>query len=165
MHMIKPKRHAAAQKKLPKSERSPFIPSHEMVSPKAGYIIWKDSKVVIFYSNDLANTPSKGLLHGDDLEAIDCVNGLGILYRWTRTEVMHRTAFLVLAQIVAYYLFMNGVDRLDQKQATNATKRKEKRRNMNIFLDILDLACTQAHSLLCTIGVKNKPIEFVEFKR
>jgi hypothetical protein len=120
------RQHAAMQKKKPKTERTPFIPMHEKVHPKAGYIVWKDSNVVIFYTNDLAATPSQNVVVGTDQEAIDCVSGLGTLFCWTGTEVMHCTAFLVPAFIVAYNLFMNGVDRLDQKRATNATKRRGK---------------------------------------
>jgi hypothetical protein len=48
---------AGSQKKPQKSQRTPFIPSHKKVSPNAGYVIWNDSEVVIFFSNDLASTP------------------------------------------------------------------------------------------------------------
>jgi hypothetical protein len=60
---------------------------------------------------------------------------------------------------------MNSVDRMDQKRATNPTRRKEKKIYMSLFTYVLDLACTQAHALL--MGLKNceKVMPFVELKR
>jgi hypothetical protein len=34
-------------KKHPK-EQTPFVTCHELVAERAGYIVWKDSKLVIF---------------------------------------------------------------------------------------------------------------------
>jgi hypothetical protein len=81
---------------------------------------------------------------------------------------MHRTCFRVPSFIVAYNAFMSGVCRLDQKRATNATKRRERKVYMSIFTYVLDLACTQAHALFVFTQTKTKKNEklfdFVEFK-
>jgi hypothetical protein len=42
-----------------------FVPPMDNVSPDCGYILFKDSKIVIFYSNDLDGMPSKAIL--DDM--------------------------------------------------------------------------------------------------
>ena len=39
------------------------------VSDKSGYIIWKDRKVVIIYTNDLLITPKKDVLYSSDEQA------------------------------------------------------------------------------------------------
>ena len=91
------------------------------MADNAGYIVWKDSKVVVFYTTDLAATPTRPLIDGTDAEAIMCVNGLAALGRWTGNESMSRTTFQVPAIIVAYNTFMNSVDRMDQLRSTNAT--------------------------------------------
>jgi hypothetical protein len=140
-----------------------------MVAECAGYIVWVDSKLVIFYSNILQSTPLKPILDGHDEEVIACVRGLGKLHRWVGNEIMHCTCFKVPSIIVAYNAFMSGADCLDQKRATNATKRREKKVYMSIFTYVLDLACTQAHSLFVSTQNKTKVheklFEFVEFKR
>ncbi len=61
--------------------------------------------------------------------------------------MLHRTEFLVPAPIVAYSMFMNRVDRMDQLQATLATQCKEKRLHMTMFTYVLDLAVSQAYSI------------------
>jgi hypothetical protein len=77
-------------------------------------MIFKDSKVVVFYSNNLFERPLEAVLHGSDDRAVKCVHGLSTISRWTGTEVLHRTDFLVPAPIVAYNKFMNRVDHMDQ---------------------------------------------------
>ena len=70
-------------------------------SKKSGFIIWKDKKRVIFYTNDLKFTPSEDILCGSTQEAIDAVHGLAPIKRWTGTESLQRTTFLAPAPIVA----------------------------------------------------------------
>ena len=48
----------------------------DLVAGKAGYIVFKDSKVGIFYSNDLQSTPSAPTLDANNEEAIKCIHGL-----------------------------------------------------------------------------------------
>ena len=88
---------------------------HDLVAENAGYIVWKDKKIVIFYTNDLASSPSVPILDGSEPEARSAVHGLAILSRWTGKEIFHRTLFSVPSPIVAYNMFMNSVDRMDQK--------------------------------------------------
>ena len=86
------------------------------VAPNCGYIIYKDRKDVIFYTNDLAATPNELVVIGnDDSHAIHCVNGLGKLHRWTDDCMLQCEVFMAPAIIVAYNLFMNAVDRMDQR--------------------------------------------------
>jgi len=86
------------------------------------------------------------------------------MQRWSGSESLHRTTYYVPSVIAAYNLYMNSVDRMDQKRATNATKRKEQRLYMTIFTYILDLACHQAFSLLQTMRPREN-LSFQEFKR
>ena len=100
------------------------------------YVMFKDKKIVAFYSNDFP----------DDLEVPEQVmdpdvhpnldkkiGGLAMLHRWTGDESMKRTRFMVLVMIVIYNLFMNAVDRFDQKHAACAILRKEMRVSKSIF--------------------------------
>ncbi len=137
--------HTAQQRRL--NSRSPFIPPLDHVADNSRFIIFKDSKVVVFYSNDLLETPPEGVLHASDDRAVRCVHGLSTISRWTGNEVLHRTDFLVPAPIVAYNKFMNGVDRMDQLHSTHVTQRREKRVHMTIFTYLLDLSVTQAYAI------------------
>ena len=60
--------------------------SKKTVARSCGYIVWKDRKVVVFYTNDLSDTPTKDFLHiakeTDSEEAIRCVGGLVDVERW-----------------------------------------------------------------------------------
>jgi hypothetical protein len=80
-------------------------------------------------------------------EAIKLCRGVAKLHRWTGTEVLNRSSFLVPAPIIAYNMFMNGVDRMDQLRSTNITQRREKRLYMTMFTMCLDLAIHQAYCL------------------
>ncbi|ETP23153.1 hypothetical protein F441_03678 [Phytophthora nicotianae CJ01A1] len=81
------------------------------IAPNAGYIVFRDKLTVVFYTNDLAGTPSQRVQSGDSHEAIWLCRGLAPLRRWTLDSVLHRKTFHVPAMAVAYNLFMNGVDR------------------------------------------------------
>ena len=54
-----------------------------------GYNIRKDRKVVVLYTNDLIDTPTKDILHSknesNSEEAIRCVGGLEYVERWDNT--------------------------------------------------------------------------------
>jgi hypothetical protein len=60
---------------------------------------------------------------------------------------LKRSTFMVPAPIIAYNMFMNGVDRMDQLGSTNITQRREKRLYMTMFTMCLDLAVYQAFCL------------------
>ena len=156
--------HNKLQKNLPSNERKPFTPPTSQVADKAGYIIFKDKKIVIFYTNDLACTPSKPILLGKSEEAIKAVNGLGKLYRWTGNENMCRIEFLVPIMVVAYNKFMSGIDRIDQLIATYSYIGREIRLNYKILLYVIDLCIYNAFSLQKQLENSDK-INVREFKR
>ncbi|KAE9332458.1 hypothetical protein PR003_g14511 [Phytophthora rubi] len=101
--------HDKAQKQLPKALRSTYQPILQLAD-RSGYIIYKDCKVVIFYSNDLLATPTSRTLRGNSAEAVACCHGLYPIRRWTNDRVMHRKIFMAPAVIAMYNRFMNGVD-------------------------------------------------------
>ena len=73
------RQHRKKQNRLPTAKRNPFqYPTHKLAD-KTGSIVWKDRKGVLFYTNDLATTPSQELFDGGDMETITCVNGLANL--------------------------------------------------------------------------------------
>ena len=159
------KAHASEQRRKPPGERTTFLAPTELVAENAGYIVWKDTKVVVFYTNDLCHTPSREILDMDDAEAIDCVHGLVPIDRWTGNEPLYRTTFMAPAIIVAYNMFMNSVDRMDQRRATNPTRQKEQRLHMSLFTFILDLSALQAFALRQVIDDGSNVLDFVSFKR
>ena len=118
-------------------------------SPNASYIVFCDSKLVIFYTNDLTITPSKDLLEVTNKEAISCVQGVGPLHRWTGNKTAGRSVFYVPAMIVGYKMYMNSADILDQRRSTNPAQKNEKCLNMSIFTMVLDLAIYNANLLHC----------------
>ena len=125
-----------------------------VASKNAGYIIFKDRVVVTFYTNDLASTPTKQLQFKNK-ESVMCVRGLAPMERWLGNESMHRTVVQVPAIIVAYNIFMNGVDKFDQYRSTNATERREKRVTMTIFTFLLDAAMMNAYAIQGLIDPRN----------
>ena len=157
--------HQSKMRTLDKKDRYPFEYPRDHKADKSGYILWKDSKVVIFYANCLKSTPSQSLLMGSSDEVIKCVHGLAVLNRWTGDETMSRSSFKVPAIIVAYNRYMNGVDRADQLRMVNPTKRKEKRLYMNIFTYMLDLGIVNAYTLYKEYAKLSNDYDFSEFKR
>ena len=154
-------------KGLPKDKRYKFTYPREssQKSENAGYILWKDSKIVVFYANCLQSTPSARLLVGTSDEAIKCVHGLSCLERWTGDETMNRTKFMVPAIIVAYNCCMNGVDCADQMRSINQCKRKEKRLYMNLFTYFLDLGLVNTFGLYSQGAKLSAGYAFHNFKR
>jgi hypothetical protein len=67
------------------------------------------------------------MIGNDNERAIICVNGLSKLHQWTDGCMLHRQAFMAPSPIVAYNLFMNVVDCMDQHQQPLACHRQEKR--------------------------------------
>ena len=161
------KQHVAAQKKIknPK-ERVPFKPTHGLKAEYAGYIIFIDKKPVIFYTNDLKKTPPEDIMHGEDERAQECVHGVCTVHRWTGSEYMYRTQFQVAAPIAAYNIFMNAVDRMDQRRIYHPTRRSEKRVTMTLWTYIIDLCCHNAYAVLGVIDKQRaQKTDFREFKR
>lgn len=67
--------------------------------------------------------------------------------RWTEESVAGKTYFNVPAIIVAYNIFMNAVDVMDQLRANNMTRRREKRLSMSMFGFVVDLAVHNAFAV------------------
>ncbi|GMF34531.1 unnamed protein product [Phytophthora fragariaefolia] len=84
------KAHNQREKGLKISQRTPFVPTLPR-PPHAGYIAFRDKKVVLFYTNDLAATPIANVVDGSTREAQKCCNGLGFVQRWTETEVFRKS--------------------------------------------------------------------------
>ena len=112
--MLLKKAHDLEQKKVSKANRVPFVALQPQKVHNAGFIVFKDKKPVISYTNDLAHTPDKAILQADEENAINCIPGLGPLCQWAGNELLGRTVFYVPAPIVAYNIFMNAVDIMDQ---------------------------------------------------
>ena len=140
-------------------------------SDKAGYIIFGDAKIVIVYTNDLLHTPSKDILHSNDKEAVEVVHGQAPIERWTGGEFVGRTVLHVPAPVVAYNVFMNGVDKMDQMRSTNPTRRREKKVSTTILTGIMDLCVHNAYviyGILCASDKKEgrpKKKTLRDFKR
>ena len=75
------KEHKKAMKKAPKQYQKTFDVPEDVASDKAGYILFKDKNIVIFYSNNLKKTPEEVISWGDNKDAIESVRGLSALYR------------------------------------------------------------------------------------
>jgi len=56
--------HQALNRNVSKAEKTEFVPPFDRIADSAGYIVFKDAKVVIFYTNDLNGTPSAAILQG-----------------------------------------------------------------------------------------------------
>ena len=138
------------------------------VANHSGFLLWNDRKLVVFYTNDLACTPSQDILDWKSPEAVKCVHGLCAINRWTGSEVFHRSTIEVPAIVAAYNLFMNGVDRMDQVRSTAPARRAERRLSMSIFTWLLDLSSHNAFAIYSQLRGMDKSlpnITFQEFKR
>lgn len=153
-----------AQKKLPEHLQTSYTPPEDCA--QCGYVVFRDKLTVIFYTNDLAGTPSQRVLLGASPEAIWLCHDLAPLRRWTGEQVLHRQTFQVPAAVVAYNLFMNGVDRVDPLRSTNPIRGKEKRLSMSILTWAIDLALINAFALFQKVaGPGASRVTLREFKR
>lgn len=90
-----------AKKKLLRNLRTKYSAPGE-TSDRAGFIVLLDKRLVIFYTNDLARTPSTGVQGGDTSEANVCCHGLYPMRRWTGSEVMHRKIIMAPVIVATY---------------------------------------------------------------
>jgi hypothetical protein len=68
------------------------------VAKNCGYIVYNDSKIIIFYTSDLADTPKEWFaIDNDNVDAIRCVHGLAPLHQWTDECKINREKFDVPA--------------------------------------------------------------------
>lgn len=131
---------------------------------QAGFVLWKDKKIVTFYSNDLLCTPTNPISGPENTESVRSVRGLAKIARWHGFKVLHRTEFMAPARVVVYNTYMNAVDRMDQHRSTNPTRRREKRLSMTIFSLIIDLAVHNAFALYKVIDPTGI-LGYQDFKR
>ena len=80
---------------LRKRSNDPAIKSYKIVPDRliqanSGFIFFKDAKVVIFYSNDLLNTPRNRICLASDDETLLTVRGTVDIERWVGTETIGR---------------------------------------------------------------------------
>ena len=109
---------------MKRSERGSWLLGHTLDKPTGRreegtraeknwlYFIQRQ-EVVIFYTNDLTETPRQDVEGSSEL-TLKCVHDLTPLQRWIGNEAMTRTTLQVPCSIVAYNLFINSVDRFDQ---------------------------------------------------
>lgn len=143
------KKHKAAMNKLPRAQQVPFKAPSPTVSEKAGFILFMDNKLVIFYTNDLAHTPTEDILNATSESCIAAVRGLVGVRRWIKdVDIFHRSLLQVPVMILIYNIFMSGVDRLDQQRSTNPIRRREKRVSRTVFGLIFDTAMANGYSLM-----------------
>lgn len=96
------------------------------ITPHSGYIIWKESKIVSIFTNDLADAQSADFLGDKEDETKRCVCGFASIRRCNGDDIMHRRELRGPKCLGAYNLFMNGIDKLDQLRSTSPTMRREK---------------------------------------
>ena len=101
------------EKKNPEKERKKFLPPTSEIAIKAGYILFKDSKVVAFHSNDLVISPSNTITRSEDPEFAVSVRGLGKIEIWTGSKNLVRADLLVANLIITCDKLMSRVDRYD----------------------------------------------------
>lgn len=141
----------------------------------AGYILWKDNKIVTFYTNDLAcDVPERqpnwdgvddviSIISGRDtyrlpIPVSQCLRGTASVQRWTDENHAHRASVMVPSHIVAYNMFMNGVDVMDQLRGYCKTKRRDKNLSTSMVGFLLDFAIHNAYgvykvSLTCNVSL------------
>ena len=121
------------------------------VSEKCGYILWKDRKVVVFYTDDLLLTPDKDFLHStdenDNKDGAKFFGGFAPVLRWDTAQNLNRRTFLSPALVWLYNMFMNKVDVMDHELAVNVTSRKEEKVSTLVYTHVLDLVVNDANSI------------------
>lgn len=93
----------------------------------SGYVVWKDNKVVIFFSNELENTPPVYVLSCHEADVVRCVRGLVYIRRWNDEDIMRRRVLHVPGITCTFNIFMNSVYKTDHLRSTTLTRRREKR--------------------------------------
>ena len=151
-----------------------------MKSECAGFIVFKDTKTVVFYTNDLAfdvpfQTPMvySASTAREQLKMTQCVRGLVNIKRWTDDSYATKTDYKVPVSIALYNMLMNSVDVMDQYRANNMTSRRDCRLSTSLFGLCLDLAVHNAFAVYS--AMRMEPVEedlvnlramtFPEFKR
>ncbi|GMF51834.1 unnamed protein product [Phytophthora fragariaefolia] len=87
---VKKKAHQNAQRRLAKAKRTQYEPATVQAN-RAGYVVYMDRNVDIFYTNDLKATPSALTLPSSSPEAVFCCHSTYPIQRWTEDRMLHRT--------------------------------------------------------------------------
>ena len=142
-----------------------------------GYLGFKDSKTVLFYTSDFDKSfEVNDYFHVDTTKPLpDAVEAvvrfLAKIHRWTDASFGARSMFEVAAPIVGYNKYMNGVDRLDHNRSNNMLSRRACRLSISLFGFVIDMAIYNGFAVykhLRTLGENSKVMEtmvFPEFKR
>ena len=142
-----------------------------------GYLAFKDSKPVLFYSSDFDKSfDVTDYFHVDKTQPIPesvevVVHSLAKIHRWTDRSYGARSVFEVAAPILGYNKYMNGVDRMDQYRSNNMLSRRDCRLSISLFGFVVDMAIYNGFAVykhLRTLGDNTKVMEslvFPEFKR
>ena len=149
-HQMK-KKYDSEIRKIPKDQRQPFVPPVGDIVPNSGFIIYMDKQPVVIHTNDLKSKMTNTFMYSTDELAVELVHGLVPLKRWTKKRNMFREEFMAPAIFVAYNIFMNGVDRMDQIRAVNPSRRKEQSIGTTMLTWTLDIACHNSFSVYKSI--------------
>ena len=152
----KKKKYDKENRNISKSQRTPFVPPVGEIIENAGFIVFMDKNPVIIHTNDLKYTMTTTFMYSNDQRTIDCVHGLVPLKRWEKKRSMFRSELKAPAIFVAYNVFMNGVDRMDQTRVVNPCRRKEIKLVMTIFTWAIDIACNNAFAIFKTLFPEKK---------
>jgi hypothetical protein len=68
------------------------------------------------------------------------------------------------APVVAYNMFMNAVDHMDQCHQSNPCMRREKRLSLTLFSAFIDFACNNGYSVGSILSSSYKKVLFREYK-
>jgi hypothetical protein len=160
-----------------------MVPSRSFQVPNAGYLLFYDNNVVSMYHSGLADTPKLDPVYSfgkfrlskqsEISHAIKCLHGLGPFHRWSNNKMTDKTVYQVPSIVLAYNMFMNSVDVMDQIRSANITRRKERHLHMSMWTMVLDLAVHNGYAMYKwildnhpkQIEIKDKIHSFREFKR
>lgn len=118
-------------------------------SARSYLVIFKDCIVVLCFLEKLYGTHLEDVAETNFKAAFWFEQGLAPIWRWTRTNDIHRTVLGVPANITAYSRFINTTDLLMSYQRSwNALKRKKTRLKTITFTWLLGLAVQKA--FFCT---------------
>lgn len=83
------------------------------LAKNCGFIVWKDLNVVLFYCNDMEGTPTVPVMEPCDLSR-NFVQGITSITIWMENKSMNLSFIELPSLVLAYNIFMNGVDWFDQ---------------------------------------------------
>lgn len=94
------------------------------LASKCHYIVFEDRNNVMFYTDNLTCDPMQNIHEQDDNYAMTCAHDRCELDRWKDDRSMTRERCQVPCLVQRYNVFMNAVDKLDQKRTSGSLTRK-----------------------------------------